>query len=77
MRTAGFPCRLLGCDQVFRVADQKSMDELRAASAARTAHELSSHDYHHVTLANDPWPRPFGVRTARPKADADPAGRRS
>ncbi len=50
MRTAGFPCRLNGCDHVFQVADQNSMAELQAASAARTAHEVTAHSYHHVPL---------------------------
>lgn len=77
MKTAGFPCRSIGCVEVFRVADQKSMDELRAASAARSAHELSSHDYHHVMLANDPWPRPYRAKKPVPKVDAGPAERGS
>jgi hypothetical protein len=50
MRTAGFPCRQQGCDQVFQVADQNSMPELHAASAARTAHEVAAHTYHHVSI---------------------------
>jgi hypothetical protein len=31
MRSGGFPCRLAGCDRAFQVADQTSMDSLRAA----------------------------------------------
>ena len=63
MRTSGFPCRSLGCDQVFQVLDQRSMDALREASAARSAHEVSSHDYHHVSVATQTsyapqWARP-------------------
>jgi hypothetical protein len=59
MRTAGFPCRSVGCDQVFPVLDQNSMDALRIASAARTTHELGTHDYHHVQLSTEAWPRPY------------------
>ncbi len=60
MRTGGFPCRLVGCLRSFAVADQTSMDALRAASAARSAHEIADHDYHHVVLgdtgtAGRPW----------------------
>ena len=60
MRTGGFPCRLVGCYRSFAVADQNSMDALRAASAARTAHEIGDHDYHHVAMpeaasAGRPW----------------------
>src|SRR5581483_6883366 len=40
MRTGGFPCRLEGCLRTFQVLDQRSMDCLRAASAARTDREL-------------------------------------
>ncbi len=47
MRSAGFPCRYAGCDVCFSVSDQRSMDSLMAASAARTAHESAAHDYHH------------------------------
>ena len=53
MRTAGFPCRLLGCDRAFQVVDQRSMTALAAASAARTEHEVSVHDYHHVRIADE------------------------
>jgi hypothetical protein len=36
------------------------MDALRAASAARSAHEVADHDYHHVVMpeqgtAGRPW----------------------
>ena len=54
MRTGGFPCRLLGCDRSFQVVDQKSMDSLRAASSARSDHEVTVHSYHHVRLADEP-----------------------
>ena len=61
MRTGGFPCRLVGCMRTFQVVDQKSMIALAAASTARTAHEETDHDYHHVRLADEhaymPHPR--------------------
>jgi hypothetical protein len=52
MRTGGFPCRLIGCLRTFQVFDQRSMTALHAAFAARTEHELSAHDYHHVELVD-------------------------
>lgn len=58
MRTAGLPCRSVGCAEVFQVVDQKSMTCLQTASAARTAHELGRHDYHHVQLGTE-LPRAF------------------
>jgi hypothetical protein len=62
MRVAGFPCRLIGCDRAFQVVDQKSMTALAAASTARTDHEVTVHDYHHVRLADEhvftPYRRP-------------------
>jgi hypothetical protein len=46
---------------VFQVVDQNSMTALAAASAARTTHEVTDHDYHHVRLADEhaymPHPR--------------------
>jgi len=66
MRTGGFPCRLVGCYESFRVVDQRSMDSLKAASAERTAHELAAHDYTHVPLADEPSFRPGGRTTPRP-----------
>ncbi len=63
MRSAGFPCRWVGCDQAFQVADQSSMESLRRASDARSAHEVADHDYHHVSLAEE---RPYSP-TARIK----------
>lgn len=76
MRTAGFPCRLLGCDEVFQVQDQNSMDALHAASAVRTAHEESAHDYHHVKLSTDAFRTPYmGRKAAKPSGDAGGAGR--
>ena len=64
MRVGGFPCRLAGCLRAFQVQDQRSMASLHAASAERTAHELSAHDYHHVALADEPSYRP-GSRTTQ------------
>lgn len=59
MRTGGFPCRLLGCDRTFQVVDQKSMGSLKAASSARSDHEISVHSYHHVRLADEPSYRSY------------------
>lgn len=69
MRTAGFPCRLLGCVRAFQVVDQSSMESLKAASAARTEHEVSEHDYHHVRPADEPTYMSF----QRSKAKSTPA----
>ena len=66
MRTGGFPCRLVGCLRSFPVLDQRSMEALRAASAERTAHEISVHDYRHVLLADEPSFRPGARVTPRP-----------
>lgn len=52
MRSGGFPCRA-GCDRAFAVADQSSLEALRAASTARTEHEIAAHGYHHVPLAEE------------------------
>ena len=68
MRTAGFPCRLLGCGQAFQVVDQKSMSALTAASAARSAHEISDHDYHHVRIRDEPRYSAYQRTTQRPAA---------
>ena len=67
MRTGGFPCRWVGCDQAFPVMDQSSMESLRVASEARTAHEVADHDYHHVRLAEE---KPYSptARIKTPKA---------
>jgi hypothetical protein len=59
MRSAGFPCRLAGCRRAFHVADQTSMEALGAASAARTAHEITQHGYHHVRLSDEPSVSPY------------------
>ncbi len=51
MRSGGFPCRASpGCDHAFPVRDQNSMVALQAASAARAAHEIRDHGYHHIAL---------------------------
>jgi hypothetical protein len=60
MRSAGFPCRVAGCDQSFNVADQRSMDALFAASAARAKHEVVAHDYHHVPMEDNRIAAPYG-----------------
>ena len=52
MRSGGFPCRA-GCDRAFAVMDQSSLESLRAASSARTEHEIATHGYHHVALAEE------------------------
>jgi hypothetical protein len=59
VRTAGFPCRVAGCERSFRVADQRSMDALMKASATRTAHEIADHAYHHVQLTEEPSRSPY------------------
>ncbi len=53
MRSGGFPCRLAGCDRVFQVLDQNSLDALKNASSLRTEHEISDHGYHHVRLEEE------------------------
>lgn len=50
MRSGGFPCRYGGCDACFTVTEQGSMPALLAASAARSAHEVEHHGYHHIRL---------------------------
>ncbi len=66
VRTAGFPCRVLGCERAFQVLDQRSMDSLNAASAARSEHEVTDHDYHHVRLADAPPFKAFQRPTQKP-----------
>ena len=70
MRTAGFPCRVLECDHVVQVLDQRSMDALKAASAARTAHEATAHDYHHVSVVTEPSYSPYQRAAVRPAGGA-------
>ena len=69
MRSGGFPCRLDGCARAFQVVDQNSLDALRAASEARTAHEIADHGYHHIRMEDERRPSPY-VRIKPPKADA-------
>lgn len=54
MRSSGFPCRSDGCERSFPVEDQSSMAALTAASAARSAHEIADHSYHHAPLPEAP-----------------------
>ena len=54
MRTGGFPCRVNGCFEAWHVEDPKAMASLLAASAERTAHELTVHGYTHQRLAEAP-----------------------
>jgi hypothetical protein len=54
MRSGGFPCRVDGCSAQFRVLDASSMDSLHAASAQRTAHEVSAHGYTHPRPVDEP-----------------------
>ncbi len=65
MRSGGLPCRFGGCDICFQVTDQGSMDALLAASAARTAHEVAEHDYHHIRSEEPKWVSPY--LRAKPK----------
>lgn len=71
MKSGGFPCRFEGCDTRFAVTDQSSMPALLAASAQRTEHETTVHDYHHKRLDDhESRPLPFnsnGVSRSRPK----------
>ena len=66
MRTGGFPCRLAGCERAFQVVDQRSMDALRAASAARSEHEVTAHSYHHVSLPDERAQMPYQQSRRKP-----------
>jgi hypothetical protein len=67
MRSGGFPCRAIQpCDHAFPVRDQNSMDALQAASAARSAHEIRDHGYHHTELPEQVQYNPM-QRAVRPK----------
>ena len=72
MRSAGFPCRITGCDRAFQVTDHSSMDALMKASAERTAHEIADHAYHHVRLTEEPRRSPFTQSKPTPR----PTGRK-
>lgn len=76
MRTAGFPCRVMDCEHVVQVVDQRSMDALKAGSAARAAHEESAHDYHHVKPVSEPSYSPYQRAKVKPgeTATVRPAG---
>lgn len=65
MRTGGFPCRLVGCLRTFQVVDQKSMDSLKNASLARSSHEVTDHDYHHISMESERAYIPF--QRSKPK----------
>ncbi len=66
MRSGGFPCRFDGCSAQFHVADAKSMESLREASANRTAHEQAAHDYRHPSPPPEQrWGAP---RIAKPRS---------
>jgi hypothetical protein len=68
MRKAGFPCRVIGCDRAFQVLDQRSLDALKAASAACAEHEVSVHGYHHVRLGDEPTYNSYQRAKAKPAA---------
>ncbi len=68
MRTAGFPCRRLGCELAFQVVDQRSMAALNAASALRSEHEVSAHGYHHVRIVSEPSYTPYQRSKVKPAA---------
>ena len=75
MKTSGFPCRLQGCDQVFTVMEQNSMDALRVASSARTAHEVSDHAYHHVILETPSYRSSYQRSAVTPGSKPRPPAR--
>ncbi len=65
MRSGGFPCRFDGCSEVFTVPGSAALDVLLAASAERTEHEVSAHDYHHVRLDEHPKRPPLAPKPVR------------
>ena len=71
MRSSGFPCRFGGCGRSYSVADQNSMTALKAASDARTLHEIEEHEYRHATLPEAP--RVISYRAPRRPKDAPTA----
>ena len=75
MRSSGFPCRFGGCQRSYPVEDQTSMASLAAASAARTAHEISEHDYHHKVLAEAPRQTSYRPRQKKDLPADAPGGR--
>jgi len=56
VRYGGFPCRYGGCDVRFSVERGDSYPSLLEASAKRTEHEISEHQYHHVPLRTETPP---------------------
>lgn len=72
MKTSGLPCRAdPDCTEVFTLTNQDSMDALREAVDRRNAHEVGTHEYHHVATTL-PGATPF----AQPAASARRRGRR-
>ncbi len=72
MKTSGLPCRAdPDCSAVFTLTNQDSMDALREAVERRNAHEVGTHEYHHVATIL-PGATPF----AQPSAAARRRGRR-
>ncbi len=53
MRAGGFACRFSGCEARFPTVQANSLAALLEEMARRTAHELSAHDYHHVSPAEE------------------------
>jgi len=62
---AGLPCRVHTCREVFAVTNGDSMSALRAAVAARNAHEIEAHAYQHVATPEPETPSFATMRTAR------------
>lgn len=51
------------------------MEALKAASAARTAHEIQDHDYHHVRLDDEPHATPYFRSKTKPEVPQAKGGR--
>jgi hypothetical protein len=60
----------VGCLRTFQVVDQKSMDSLKNASLARSSHEVSDHDYHHISMESERAYIPF--QRSKPKPAQNP-----
>ena len=69
MKTSGLPCRAdLECSAVFTLTNQDSMDALREAVERRNAHEVGTHEYHHVATilpGATPFAQPAGAARRR------------
>lgn len=68
MRGGGLPCRSAGCDMRFVVTQGDSLPALLEAGARRNEHEISAHDYRHVTLSEQtrvPFQRPVSYKERR------------